>query len=614
MDSSDSALLFKPFKLCFKNEIHRISKLPSDYKALIQNVHLAFKTSLPSNWALQYEDVDGDRIMLTSDEDYKAMLECEHDSSSKSIKIFLLPLEEKASTEMSTSKLLCDISKAESMEFSNILENQEKAPQNVSEDQVIETKEGVPQQEEQQSEVEPPKEPEVEITEEVASTKAPEEKVEEPSVTQNNEGSTYVDVAIDVSNENHFRNRRQPEEENHCFGRDRPRFGGFRCGMMREERKQRMKGMINESMVENIPAIAELVKEYLSNPAGFNVEEVKMRTKPQEEVKPEPVNKTIHHRVICDGCGVNPIEGVRYKCSVCQDFDYCEKCEASVEHPHPFLKIKDPKHHPRAMITILDEDIPHMNVHDLRASISQRFTHFSKETRDQMTKAISGITEKLFNSVPPKEEEVPVKVEEKIEVLVENLVQSQKKEEKVLDVLFTKEICTIPARVTVNDKAIYKTISLKNTGRSEWPSNAFVRNVDGVSGQDTRVVQLAPGKEFSCILILENPAQAGEYTSTWRLTFHDDKGEIQHAGEPFTVNFTVVEPELTQSQLKKKEAEQKKVEEKPKKEYAKKTWDSARHLKEIFPEADIDHLLEVVSQNARLSLEELVESYLAGSQ
>jgi hypothetical protein len=344
-----------------------------------------------------------------------------------------------------------------------------------------------------------------------------------------------------------------------------------------------------------------------------------MRNKPQEEeVKPEPVNKPVHYRVICDGCGINPIVGVRYKCSICQDFDYCEKCEASVEHPHPFLKIKDPKHHPRALITILDEDIPHMrNVQDLGASVAQKFAHFSKETRDQMSKAISGITEKLFSSVPQKEES-PVKVEEKkIEepvVPVVEKVQSEKKEEPAVDVLFTKEICTIPARVTVNDKAIYKTISLKNTGRNEWPSNAFVRNVDGVAGQDTRVVQLAPGKEFSCILILENPAQAGDYTSSWRLTFHDEKGQIQHAGEPFTVNFTVVEPELTQSQLKKKEVEQKKVEEKPKKEYSKKTWDSARHLKEIFPEADIDHLLEIVSHSPKLSLEELIESYLAGSQ
>jgi len=79
---------FKPFKLCYKNEIHRISKLPTDYKTLVQSVVAAFKSNLPLNWALQYEDADGDRVMLTSDEDYRAMIECEAESSSKSIKIF----------------------------------------------------------------------------------------------------------------------------------------------------------------------------------------------------------------------------------------------------------------------------------------------------------------------------------------------------------------------------------------------------------------------------------------------------------------------------------------------------------------------------------------------
>jgi hypothetical protein len=52
--------------------------------------------------------------------------------------------------------------------------------------------------------------------------------------------------------------------------------------------------------------------------------------------------KPQHHRVCCDGCEINPIEGVRYKCSVCEDFDLCEKCEATMEHSHPLLKIKTP--------------------------------------------------------------------------------------------------------------------------------------------------------------------------------------------------------------------------------------------------------------------------------
>lgn len=42
--------------------------------------------------------------------------------------------------------------------------------------------------------------------------------------------------------------------------------------------------------------------------------------------------KPIHKLVICDGCEVFPLVGIRYKCAVCEDFDYCETCEE--KHPH----------------------------------------------------------------------------------------------------------------------------------------------------------------------------------------------------------------------------------------------------------------------------------------
>ena len=54
------------------------------------------------------------------------------------------------------------------------------------------------------------------------------------------------------------------------------------------------------------------------------------------------------HACICDGCGMNPIKGIRYKCTVCKDFDYCEGCEVTLanKHGHPFLKIRKPEFAP----------------------------------------------------------------------------------------------------------------------------------------------------------------------------------------------------------------------------------------------------------------------------
>ena len=51
----------------------------------------------------------------------------------------------------------------------------------------------------------------------------------------------------------------------------------------------------------------------------------------------------VHAGVGCDGCDTQPITGTRFNCTVCDDFDYCEACEASKPHPHPFVAIKRPE-------------------------------------------------------------------------------------------------------------------------------------------------------------------------------------------------------------------------------------------------------------------------------
>jgi hypothetical protein len=52
--------------------------------------------------------------------------------------------------------------------------------------------------------------------------------------------------------------------------------------------------------------------------------------------------KNVHHFVACDGCGISPIVGIRYKCGICKNFDFCEKCEKEKgeEHGHCFIKIR----------------------------------------------------------------------------------------------------------------------------------------------------------------------------------------------------------------------------------------------------------------------------------
>lgn len=71
---------------------------------------------------------------------------------------------------------------------------------------------------------------------------------------------------------------------------------------------------------------------------------------------------TEHKYVTCDGCS-KPVFGIRYKCAVCQNFDYCENCEEnfSKAHEHAFLKIRQPENAPKKLMCIVPENYKSFN-------------------------------------------------------------------------------------------------------------------------------------------------------------------------------------------------------------------------------------------------------------
>jgi Ca2+-binding EF-hand superfamily protein len=55
-------------------------------------------------------------------------------------------------------------------------------------------------------------------------------------------------------------------------------------------------------------------------------------------------NAYVHRGCACNGCGVVPIRGIRYRCANCSDYDLCEGCESQGLHikTHIFYKIRVP--------------------------------------------------------------------------------------------------------------------------------------------------------------------------------------------------------------------------------------------------------------------------------
>jgi len=72
--------------------------------------------------------------------------------------------------------------------------------------------------------------------------------------------------------------------------------------------------------------------------------DVKCQKKTYDARNDSSQDSQIHHGVTCDACEKTPIEGNRYKCVVCDDFDLCGSCEAAGRHPgHNMMRISNPE-------------------------------------------------------------------------------------------------------------------------------------------------------------------------------------------------------------------------------------------------------------------------------
>ena len=69
------------------------------------------------------------------------------------------------------------------------------------------------------------------------------------------------------------------------------------------------------------------------------------------DAKKADQDSQVHQSIECDACGKNPIQGVRFKCAICPDYDLCEDCEKKGVHPeHAMIKIRKPSMAPAKIV------------------------------------------------------------------------------------------------------------------------------------------------------------------------------------------------------------------------------------------------------------------------
>jgi len=235
-----------------------------------------------------------------------------------------------------------------------------------------------------------------------------------------------------------------------------------------------LKKALELSSVNFVVSSDEEIESFPSTPELQSEEEVWAMEPECEELAKEVVKAEmelqginilpVHERVTCDGCMQCPIQGIRYKCAVCPNFDFCAGCWQKNDHLHTFYAIKNPYDCSHAELIATDA-----------------------HTCSAAWKA----TEKVLN---------PQKL--KLKYLREG---------------------QLPERDTVFcGNQVHKTWFVRNSGQRQWPSGCVLTVIRGSLQVDTALVPpLQPGEQREIGVHFQVPAQVGLFSYAFRATESD---------------------------------------------------------------------------------------------
>ncbi|POR32597.1 Uncharacterized protein TPAR_07180, partial [Tolypocladium paradoxum] len=273
---------------------------------------------------------------------------------------------------------------------------------------------------------------------------------------------------------------------------------------------------------------------------------------PLADIQACPVAQPVHMGICCDGplCSISQaypsyIRGVRYKCAVCHDLDFCANCEANPANghnkTHPLIKFKTPVRHVSVTTTGEHQDGKRMPAMGDRNSTVSKATETVSPPEKNSIDAVRTVVD--VKPVPSSPSPKPVE-ETKPEPEIKQERSSTPTPEKPFR---EQDLRAVFIQDSVEDGTILppnhvfeQTWVLRNEGNVAWPAGCSVKFVGGdymghvdsahpagiselVSASESTVcyAPLATGQEFSFTVLLRTPARAGKIISYWRLTTQD---------------------------------------------------------------------------------------------
>lgn len=275
-----------------------------------------------------------------------------------------------------------------------------------------------------------------------------------------------------------------------------------------------------------------------------------------------------HYGIYCDGplCkdkeNLSYIEGIRYKCAVCHDTDFCQNCEAHPSnrhnHTHPLIKFKTPVR--SVSVTTVNDDRtgrPQETLGDYlppRRSTATETTPAVASTNaatqvqtildqkpteePQIKKEKIAIRDLLVESVEPMQEKVVIPAnDDSVSAKLPSPISDSTNEG--LDAHFIRDTILDGSKINAGSQFV-QVWTLRNPGPSAWPAGCSVRHVGGdnmlnidnsrpfshaelADASESNVIGRAveAGEEISFRVIMKAPVREGTAISYWRLKTAD---------------------------------------------------------------------------------------------
>ncbi|KAJ5119606.1 Zinc finger ZZ-type [Penicillium atrosanguineum] len=204
-----------------------------------------------------------------------------------------------------------------------------------------------------------------------------------------------------------------------------------------------------------------------------------------EAISDHPYGHSIHYGIFCDGplCKNKPaqsyISGVRYKCAVCDDVDFCASCEALPTHDHnqthPLVKFKTPV---RTVTVSTVSDDGASGAVALGDDVSARSRSEANTTVDELPEEKPVVVQEPVEVEASKPEEAKV---EAAPAALEPATYEPSPAKSVIggfQAYFVRD--AIPDGTKMPPNTLFRqTWTLYNPGPNAWPEGSDVRFVGG---------------------------------------------------------------------------------------------------------------------------------------